>query len=134
MDDQLSERGVEGPAGEGQILPGRLLHVDAGISQTRRGDERRRRVHGRDGHGAQPRNELGGERTGPATDVEHALSRTYPCEIRQLGGELARISAHEAVVGIGCQVKAHDANVPGASAVERRDPGLTTILPAVLFR
>jgi len=51
MDDQLSERGVEGPAGEGQILPGRLLHVDAGISQTRRGDERRRRVHGRDGHG-----------------------------------------------------------------------------------
>ena len=113
MDDQLSEGGVEGPTGERQILRCRLLHVDAGISQTRRGNKRRRRVYGRDGHGAHPRNELGGERTGPATDVEHALSRAYPSEIRQLGGELARISAHEAVVGIGCHVKTHDVNVAG---------------------
>jgi hypothetical protein len=77
---------VERPLRERQSLRGRLANVDAWVARSSSGHERFRRVDGRHGLRSEPRDQLGGEGTGAAADVEHPLAATHPGEVGQLGG------------------------------------------------
>jgi hypothetical protein len=88
-----------------------LVHLDAGMSRPGGLDEWRRRVDGRHRSGAQPCNERRRERPGAAADVEHPLSGGDAAKIRQLRGQQARVSAHEAVVRLRGDIEAHGPTV-----------------------
>ena len=107
MDDELGERRVEPPVRERQPLGGCLVHVDPGETRPNGGDERLRRVDRGDGHGPQPRHELGGERAGTAPDVEDPLAGLDAGQVRELGRQEPRIAAHETVVCLGGHIEAH---------------------------
>ncbi len=67
--------------------PPRPSHVDARVARASGGDEWLRRIDRRDGIGAKPRDQLGGERARPAPDVDHALAAAHTREVSQLRGE-----------------------------------------------
>ena len=77
MDDELRKSRIEGPVRVWKMFRGGRLHVDAGIARPSGRDEWLRGIDGRDGLGAKPRDQLGGERARPAPDVDHALAAAH---------------------------------------------------------
>ena len=77
------------------------------MALLRRGNEGLRRIYGRHPAGTEPSDELDGQRTGPAPDVEHALARRDAGEIGERHGERPGVSAHEPVVRVGSDGEAH---------------------------
>ena len=98
---------VNVPNGEGKLFGACALHDDPGMALTRGADELLGRIDGGYVRRAQPFHEHARERTGPAADVEHAISGLDAGVVDQLRRQQARIPAHEAVVGIRCDVEAH---------------------------
>ena len=62
--------------------------------------------------GPEPSDEFGRERPGSAPNVDHALAAAHARQVGQLGRQPTGISAHEAVIGLGGDLKAHDGTVP----------------------
>ncbi len=104
---QLSQRRVEGAVVERKGIGRCLADVDARVPLARRLDEWRGRIDGGDGRRADPCHELGGERTGPASDVQHSLACLGIAQVGHLRREVARVSAHESVVRVRGDVEAH---------------------------
>ena len=100
VDDELGERGVELAVVERELLRARVLDPHARLPTADGGDEALGGVDGGDRFRAEPLDELGGQRPGPAPDVECALSRLHAGEVGELRREVPRVPAHEAVVGI----------------------------------
>src|SRR6188472_546901 len=107
VDDELPQRRVEGAVAEGQVLGAREPDLDAGMTLARGVDERARRVDGGHATGAEPGDELGGQRARAAAHVERAVAVMDLGEVGQLRRKLARVGAHEAVVGVGGDVEGH---------------------------
>jgi hypothetical protein len=103
--DQLRERRVEASVLERELLRRRLADVDAPIALANRVDELRRGIDGGDVRTTP--HELRDQRTRPATHIEHALPLLDAGEVGQLRTELHRVPAHEAVVGVCCDVEGH---------------------------
>jgi acrylyl-CoA reductase (NADPH) len=114
--DELREHHVERGVAEGQGLRRRDVHVDARMALVRRGGERVRRVHRGDGGHAQALDQHGGQRTGPAADVQRLMPGAHAREVRQLRREPRRVAPHEAVVRVGGDVERHAATIrpPGS--------------------
>ncbi len=107
MDDELSDRRVERAVLERQLLGSRLPDVDAGMTRERSGDEALRWIDGRDPVRPEPPNELSGERSRAAADVEHAPARADAGKVGELRREERRVPAHEPVVGVCAHGEAH---------------------------
>ena len=60
--------------------------------------------------GPESGDELGGQRTGAAADVEHPLARSDTGEVGELRRQLPGVAPHEAVVRLSGDIKAHKAN------------------------
>jgi hypothetical protein len=99
--DELGEYAVENRVLERERLRGRHLDAHAWQSCPARFGERLRWVGGHDAVGVKHRNELGGQRSWPAADVERALSGAYPGRFDQGAPELAGVAADVAVVRLG---------------------------------
>ena len=84
MDDELRESDVEHPAGKGQLLRERLLHVDRRIALAGCHDERLGGIDGRHCRCPYPFDELGRECAGPTADVEHSLAIPHPGKVGEL--------------------------------------------------
>jgi hypothetical protein len=69
--------------------------------------EQRRRVDAGDVLSSEAVRELLGQDAGAAADVENALPGRDPAEVGEHRRQLARVAAHEAVVGITRDVEAH---------------------------
>ncbi len=74
MDDELRKGGVKQLIRERELLCERLLDIDFRIARASRRHERLGGIDGSHGSRSHPRNELGRERTGATTDVEHSLT------------------------------------------------------------
>jgi hypothetical protein len=85
MHNELREGNVEFGIGKGQLLRGGESNLDAGMALTGGDHELFRRVDGRHGLGADPRYELAGQGTGPATHVERSLPSLHAPEVGELG-------------------------------------------------
>ena len=92
MDDELGERRVERRVRERQLLGGRPADVDAGMARPGGGDERLGWVDGGDGSRSEPRDELGRQRTGAASDIERPLARADPRDVGQSAATAAASS------------------------------------------
>ena len=77
VDDELRQRGIEALVLERQLLRCRAGHVHRGVAGAGRCDEPLRGVDGRHAVRTEPRDKLGGQRPGTATDVEHALAGVH---------------------------------------------------------
>ena len=119
VNDQLGQRGVEARIGERQLLGGGLLDVHPGQPIPRRVDERRGRFHRADRVSAGPVHQLGRQRTRPAAHVEYPLAAPDPGQVSELRRERLGVPAHETHVGVRADIKAHQANLPPASASGR---------------
>jgi hypothetical protein len=101
VEDELRQRAVEAPVGEGEPLGGPDPDVRAGNIRTALGDERLGRVGGGNVIRADERGQDRGQRTRPAADVDDPLAR---CDARGAGKlvrERPAVAAHEALVGVG---------------------------------
>ena len=105
MDDELRKSSIECVVRERQLLRGAEPDVDARVACTGGLDERLRRIDRGDGIGADPGDELRGERARPAADVDHPLSGCDPGEIGELRREQHGVPSHEPVVRIGGDVE-----------------------------
>ena len=83
--DELRERGVEAAVRVRQLVRRAEPDVDARMARTRRGDERLRRIDGRDRVRPEPPDELARQRAGPGADVEHGPLVADAGEVGQLG-------------------------------------------------
>ncbi len=83
MHDELREGGVERMVGEGQVLRRGTPDVDAGVPRTRSLTERLRRIGGGDRLRSEPPDELGGQRSRPAPDIERRLPGVHTREVGQ---------------------------------------------------
>ena len=108
---ELSECRVERVVGKRQVLCRGAHDVDAGMTLTCRLDERLRRIDGRDARRVQPADELGRERAGAATDVEHPLALSDLREACERACEPARVPTHEAVVRVSGNGEGHRRNL-----------------------
>jgi len=88
VNDELRERGVELAVLERQRLRWSAADVGVGVPCLRGGDKWLGWIDGRDRLGSEPRDELGGERAGPASDVQRAIARRQAREIRELRSQL----------------------------------------------
>ncbi len=117
MDDELSQRGVEGVGLEREVLRRRGADVDAGIPLSRSDDESLRRIDGRHPVHTDPADELDGQRAGTAADVEHALAGRDAREIGERHRKRPGVPPHEPVVRVGSDGEAHR---PDPTPVARR--------------
>ena len=115
---QLRERRIKGVVRERKLLRRREPDVHPWMSLAGRRDEWLGRVGGRDCVRPETADELRHERPRPAADVEDPLSGLDPREVGEPQGELRRIAAHEGVVGLGGDGKAHR-GAPAAGAPTR---------------
>ena len=107
MNDELRKHRVEHAVFVRQRLSRRELDVDPGMTRARRGDEGLGRIDGRHGRGAKPRDELGREGAGAASDIQHLAARRKSCEVDQLRREMTRVQTHESVVRLSGDIEAH---------------------------
>ena len=107
VDHELGESAVERGIPEGQPLGGGLPDINARVPLPSGIDERFGRVYGRDATGPDPLDQLTHEGARAAADIEHPQSRSDPGEVGKLRRQAARITAHEAVVGLCCDLEAH---------------------------
>ena len=107
VDDELGQRDIEPAAVERELLGTRLLHLDTGVALAVGGDERRRRIDGRDLVSSQDLDESRGERPWTAADVERRLAGPHTRQLDHLRHELPRVTTHEPVVRLGGHVKRH---------------------------
>ena len=111
MDDELREGGVKGIIRERHLLGRRSSNVDARVARPRRGNERIGRVDCRHRVRSQPSDQLAGERSRAAADVEDPLPSAHRGEVCQLTRQQARVPTHEAVIGLGGDIEAHVPNL-----------------------
>ena len=99
------------PSGNGRCSAEAVCTSTPGYARASGGDERLRRIDRRDGIGAKPRDQLGGEGARAAADVDHALAAAHTREVSQLRGEQDRVPAHEAVIRVSGDVEAHQPSI-----------------------
>ncbi len=111
MDDELRKGRVKHLIGKGQMLCGRLLHIDPRMARTRSRDKRFGRIDGH--HRCWPHScgKLGRECSGAATDVEYPLTDMHLGQVSELRRQQHRVPPHEAVIRIRRDDKAHDHNL-----------------------
>jgi len=107
MDDELGQGRIEGVCFERKILGSRVDDSDAGMTRSSGRDERFGRIDGGHAIGSESGDELGRERTGPASDVEDALTWLHAGQVGKLWGQLPGVAPHEAELCLGGDVEAH---------------------------
>ena len=91
MHDQLGERAVEGAVRKRKLLGRAGLHVDLREARADRRDERAGRIDRRHGTGTRSLDQLRGQPSGSAADIQHPLTSPYTGqEIRELNSPEAR--------------------------------------------
>ena len=112
--DELRHGGIEGPILERELLRGRSSHVDRGKARVCCGDEAVGRIDRSDGRGPEAPDQLGGQGTWAAPDIEHARCADDRSEVCERRSERRGVPAHETVVRIGSNRKAHSGELtPG---------------------
>lgn len=87
MDDKLGQSCIEPGIREGESLGWRLSNVDTRIASPCGGNERFGRLYRRHGFGSQSCDQLSGEGSGPAADIEDPLPFAHRGEFGQLTGK-----------------------------------------------
>ena len=134
MHDELGDGSVEVAIGERQLLCGRLADVDSGVALARRGHEWLGRVDGGHALGAQPGDELAGQRPRPAPNVEHPLPRRHAREVGHLRRKRGRVAPHEPVVCVRADGKAHGGTLERRQEVAPRRGRGTSVTRAACAR
>jgi hypothetical protein len=107
MHDELRERDIERTIREWEVLCGREADVDAWIAFSGRLDEWLRRIDRGNVIRTNARYELTRERARTATDVEQMVTDRHAGEVGESRCERRRVTAHEAVVRVGCHGEGH---------------------------
>lgn len=100
MHDQLRGHDVKHPVGERKVLSGGLAHCDARQPLPGGSSKRRRRLRRAHRVGAQPSDQLCGQRTWPAADIQRPLPAAHSCEISEQDGQRLGVPPHERPVSI----------------------------------
>jgi hypothetical protein len=105
--DELREGCIEDGILERQLLGGGASHVDSRMASCRGSDERLGRVDGANTIWSDSLDEFGRKGARPAADVYYTLSESNPGQVGELGCELRRISAYQAVIGFSRDLEPH---------------------------
>ena len=97
------------------------MHLDAGMSLVDGLHERLRRIDSDDRVITQPLDQLGSERPGTTSDVDHPLPGGDADEVREHGGEGDGVPAHEPVVRIRGDGKPHESEPTCSDPVDPQD-------------